>query len=358
MIIRELQIRKENLGLKRPYTIAYKTVDHVENVVVTLMLQNGIIGWGAANPSKYVVGEDVDDTWNVLTHADQARELLIGSDIRRLGELLNRVHQAFRGHAGALAALDIALHDAFCQALGIPLIQWLGQTHEKMLTSVTIGIKSVDETLAEAEEYLGLGFRCLKVKLGHSWEEDAARIAKLRERWKDLPIRVDANQGYDTEALLKFYQQIKDYHIELIEQPLPAHAIDAYKRLPEELRQMIAIDESLITPGDAYQLSLPPAAGGIFNIKLMKCGGIREALYIATIARQAGMKLMWGCNDESIISISAALHTALSCPHTQYLDLDGSFDLARDVVAGGFKLQDGYLMPVTDKPGLGLQPLS
>lgn len=112
----------------------------------------------------------------------------------------------------------------------------------------------------------------------------------------------------------------------------------------------------MITPDDAYQLSLPPRAAGIFNIKLMKCGGIREALQIATIARQAGISLMWGCNDESIISISAALHTALSCPHTRYLDLDGSFDLARDVVSGGFKLQDGYLMPLLDKAGLGLEP--
>ncbi|QOR76025.1 MAG: dipeptide epimerase [Thermoflavifilum sp.] len=356
MIIQDIQIHKENLGLKRPYTIAYKSVDHVENVVVVLTLQNAIRGWGAANPSKYVVGEDVDDTWKILTDGDRAKELLIGADIRQLGELMNRVYQAFQGHPGALAALDIALHDAFCRSIGVPLVKWLGQAHEKMLTSVTIGIKSVAETLAEAEEYIGMGFRCLKVKLGHSWEEDVARVVKLREKWKDLPIRVDANQGYGADELLKFYQHIRHYPVELIEQPLPADAVAACRQLPEALREKIAVDESLITPDDAYQLSLPPRAAGIFNIKLMKCGGIREALQIATIARQAGISLMWGCNDESIISISAALHTALSCPHTRYLDLDGSFDLARDVVSGGFKLQDGYLMPLLDKAGLGLEP--
>lgn len=358
MKIREVQICKENLGLKRPYTIAYKSVDSVENVVVTIRLEQGITGWGAANPSKYVVGEDADDTWKWLTEADRAAALLTGADIRALGELLNRVHQTFGGHPGAQAALDIALHDAFCNAIGVPLLKWLGQAHEKMLTSVTIGIKSVAETLAEAEEYVGLGFRCLKVKLGHSWEEDVARVVKLRERWQSLPIRVDANQGYTPETLLKFFRSIRDYDIELIEQPLPADAIAAYRELPEMIKSKIAIDESLISPDDAYRLSLPPGAGGIFNIKLMKCGGIREALQIAAIARRAGIALMWGCNDESIISITAALHTALSCPHTQYVDLDGSFDLARDVVSGGFRLQEGYLIPLLDRAGLGLKSLS
>jgi L-alanine-DL-glutamate epimerase-like enolase superfamily enzyme len=97
-------------------------------------------------------------------------------------------------------------------------------------------------------------------------------------------------------------------------------------------------------------------ACGIFNIKLMKCGGVRPALRIATIAEIAGIELMWGCMDESIISISAALHAALASPATRYLDLDGSLDLARDVVSGGFVLQDGFLS-TSDAPGLGVKPV-
>ncbi len=90
----------------------------------------------------------------------------------------------------------------------------------------------------------------------------------------------------------------------------------------------------------------------IYNIKLMKCGGINAALQIAEIANLAGIDLMWGCMDESIISISAALHAALASPATRYLDLDGSLDLARDIVSGGFVLNDGYLS-VNENPGLG-----
>jgi L-alanine-DL-glutamate epimerase-like enolase superfamily enzyme len=125
------------------------------------------------------------------------------------------------------------------------------------------------------------------------------------------------------------------------------------KKLPDEIRQVIAADESLLTPKSALDLVKPPRASGIFNIKLMKCGGVSQALKIADIGAQEGVELFWGCNDESIISITAALHAAFSCSNTKYIDLDGSLDLARDVVKGGFILKDG-IMYCSDKPGLGV----
>jgi L-alanine-DL-glutamate epimerase-like enolase superfamily enzyme len=98
----------------------------------------------------------------------------------------------------------------------------------------------------------------------------------------------------------------------------------------------------------------PPSASGIFNIKLMKCGGVNQGLKIADIALQSGVELFWGCNDESIVSITAALHAAFACSNTKYIDLDGSLDLGRDEVTGGFILKDG-VMYCSDKPGLGLE---
>jgi L-alanine-DL-glutamate epimerase-like enolase superfamily enzyme len=249
----------------------------------------------------------------------------------------------------------MALHDLFAQHLDVPLAYYLGQCHHSMPTSITIGIKDVADTLAEAEEYVGRGFTYLKVKLGHSLEEDVERMLKLREALgSKIVIRVDANQGYSFEQLRKFYEQTRSLNLELIEQPLPVGQVDDYRRLPGEIKRLIALDESLVTPADAARLVVPPGAGGIFNIKLMKCGGLTPAREIATIARYAGVDLMWGCNDESIISIAAALHLALATPHTKYLDLDGSFDLARDVVSGGFVLRDGCLS-VTSAPGLGVR---
>jgi len=135
---------------------------------------------------------------------------------------------------------------------------------------------------------------------------------------------------------------------------MAADDIDAMRSLPEHVRKRLAADETMLVARDALTLIEPPRACGIFNIKLMKCGGVRAALRIADIADTAGIELMWGCMDESIVSISAALHAALASPATRYLDLDGSLDLARDVVKGGFVLKDGY-MRTTDAPGLGVR---
>ena len=111
---------------------------------------------------------------------------------------------------------------------------------------------------------------------------------------------------------MEFFNRTKQLDIELIEQPLPAKAISEMKALPDEIKIKIAADESLITPKNALELVKPPKASGIFNIKLMKCGGIDQALKIADIAQQENVDLFWGCNDESIVSITAALHAAFA----------------------------------------------
>ncbi|MEL6594239.1 MAG: enolase C-terminal domain-like protein, partial [Bacteroidota bacterium] len=113
-----------------------------------------------------------------------------------------------------------------------------------------------------------------------------------------------------------FHERSQQLDIELIEQPLPVSALAEMQELPPAVKARIAADESLVNAEDAFQLTIPPHSCGIFNIKLMKCGGIYQAQRIAEMARQAGFDLMWGCNDESIISIAAGLHIAFSCPHT------------------------------------------
>ena len=120
--------------------------------------------------------------------------------------------------------------------------------------------------------------------------------------------------------------------------------------------QLYTVRDALRTPAEAWALAQPPRACGLFNLKLMKCGGVAPALRIAAVADLAGIGLMWGCMDESVISIAAALHAALACPATRYLDLDGSLDLARDVAAGGFVIEGGVMRTV-DRPGLGLRAL-
>lgn len=351
--IKDIKVWKENLDNTKPYTIAYKVTDKVESSFVEITLENGTTGIGAGNPSDYVTGETLDACMSALE--EKKIQFLIGRDIREINQLTYEVWEKMPKNPAARAALDIAIYDAFTKHLGVPLVKYLGQKIKSLPTSNTIGIMNVEETLKEAEDYGKRGFTVLKVKLGIDLEEDIERMVKLREKFGNkFTIRIDANQGYTTEKTIQFYNKTKHLNIELIEQPLKAKAIDEMKKLPEEIRKVIAADESLISPKDAIELIKPPLASGIFNIKLMKCGGVSQALKIADIAALEGVDLFWGCNEESIVSISAGLHAAFACSNTKYIDLDGSLDLGRDVVKGGFILKDG-VMYCNDKPGLGVE---
>ncbi len=351
LIIKSIKAEIVNLGLTKPYSIAYKTVDSVANVIVKIESESGLIGYGAANPSSYVVGEENEDVIKQLTEDNLS--VFIGRDLIKFYELIGDVQSRFTS-VGARIALEIAFHDLFTCHLGIPLVDFYGRKISSLPTSVTIGIMDIDETLVEADQYAADGFKNLKVKLGKSVDEDIERIHKLKEHISDnMVVRIDANQGWSVGDTVKFYNETSNLKIELIEQPLKQEAVDDMRGLPDGLKAIVAADESLRSPEDALNLAQKPIASGIYNIKLMKCAGLTKAKDIAVIAEIAGIDLMWGCNDESVISITAALHIAFSCPNTKYIDLDGSLDLKTDVVKGGFILQDG-LMSIGDKPGLGL----
>lgn len=353
MKIKAIRFHKENLKLVRPYTIAYKTVDKVENCIIEIEAENGLTGIGASNPSKMVVGVSVEDTMEALKAADW--DYWIGQDIRSLQKLLRQLPIIFLGQIGVQVAMDIALHDLFTKYLDIPLCQYLGQEHHEMPTSITIGIKSVEDTLEEAEEYIGREFRYIKVKTGESLEKDLERLYKLREKFgNNIDIRVDANQGYDKNTLEEFWTHCEKLNIEFIEQPLPQLEVETMRSLETGLKTLLAADESLVSPDDAWNLASGISVCGIFNIKLMKCGGVYQALRIASVAELSNIQLMWGCNDESIISITAALHAAFSCKQSKYLDLDGSLDLAKDIVEGGFEINKG-IMRLAGGSGLGVR---
>jgi len=343
----------EQLALTRPYTIAYERIDSVENIFVRLQAEDGSSGMGVAAPDAEVTGESEHDCRRALETGLES--LLVGADIRHLRNVLRQVMKAMPTQPAARAAIDIALHDLWAKYLGLPLVEVLGRCHRSLPTSITIGIKSVAGSLEEVDEYKGRGFKILKVKIGRSIEQDVECLSQIRRQaGREMILRVDANQGYTPDEFEKFVGLTDSLNLEFVEQPLPAGDLDSMRRMPERLRKMTAADESLLDARDALNCLQPPRPFGIFNIKLMKCGGIAAGLQIAEIANLAGIDLMWGCMDESRIGIAAALHAALASPTTRYLDLDGSLDLARDLAEGGFVLENGELR-VTDQPGLGVE---
>ena len=355
MKIRSVRAWLGNLALRKPYTIAHYVCSEVENVFLELELDNGMTGIGAANPAPEVVGETPAQC--LENCRSEAFDRLRGRDIRQFRQLTEEIRVQFPSAPGTLAALDIALHDVYAQWQGVPVVGLYGQKIASLPTSVTIGIMDAAATLEEADAYYRQGFRILKIKTGMQVEEDIERVVKLHERYGNrITLRVDANQGYDADALQTFLSATQYLNLELIEQPLPAGSEQALLEFDPGVRKILAADESLLSAESARVLATEPQPFGIFNIKLMKCGGISGALEIAEIARQAQIDLFWGCNDESIVSITAALHAAFACSHTRYLDLDGSFDLAEDVVSGGFRLENGCLS-LAGGSGLGVRRL-
>ena len=356
MKIISVETRIEHLPLARPYTIAFRTISAVEIGLVVLRDEAGREGLGTASPEPFVTGETPDRCAQALARENLA--FLIGADAQALPALAAALDAHTAGAPAARAALDMALFDLRAKALGVSLGRLLGRAHERLATSITIGIKPTAEALAEADEYVGRGFRILKVKLGHVFDEEMERLAKLRERvGRAIGIRVDPNQGYSIEETRRFFSATASLDIEFVEQPVKTAATDELRALPEALRARVCVDEALLGPADALRLCTPPRPAGIFNIKLMKCGGIRPALAIAAMAEAAGVSLMWGCMDESRVGIAAALNAAFASPATRYLDLDGSLDLARDVAEGGFLLEDGFMRPL-DEPGLGCRRIA
>ncbi len=344
---------RRDVVLAKPYVIATREVTSVALFFVRVESDDGLCGLGSASPAENVTGESHAACEAALSEDSLA--WLTGRDPRHLGGLCRRLARSAAATPAARAAVDMALHDLFARKLGVPLVDLLGRCHDALPTSVTIGIESADEALADAEAHLGRGFTCLKVKVGLDLEADLDRLERLRElAGPAVTIRVDANQGYGPQQARRFHRATAHLDLELVEQPLPAGAVDALRALPEDLRRRVAADESLVSEGDALALAREPAACGIWNVKLMKCGGVSPALAVARLAETAGIEMMWGCNDESAISIAAALHAAYASPATRYLDLDGSFDLGADPARGGFAV-DGGKLKILDAPGLGVE---
>ena len=342
---------RETIPLRLPFTIADNTNDSATLHFLKVQSACGLTGLGSASPSKRVTGESHDSCAAALKSLD----FLKGEDARNLPRLLREAATALPNNPAARAALDMALHDLLAQRLEVPLTELLGRCHTTLPTSITLGIRSLDETLAEAQENNARGFGVFKVKLGKSLEEDLEKLRRLREVLpEEAVLRVDSNQGYtlpDLQGLLACFDELR---LEFIEQPLPVSATDDLLKLSPEQRQWIALDETLQSERDALRFGFPERYCGIYNIKIMKSGGLEPARRIAQLAELGNIALMWGCNDESCVSLAAALHLALACPNTRYLDLDGDLDLVRDPAVGGYEIRNGVLH-LSNASGLGVR---
>jgi L-Ala-D/L-Glu epimerase len=328
---------KRDLSLRHPFTIARGSRTTSPSVILRLE-HDGTTGIGEAAPSSRY-DETVETVDQFLASLPWQRF----HDAFLLEEICSTVVSHAPGNNAAKAAVDLALHDWLGNRLGQPLWRILGLNPAKApVTSFTIGIdtpEAVRKKVAEAEE-----FPVLKVKVGIP--DDEMIIQAIRD-CTDKPIRADANEGWTDKSLaLDKICQFAEMGVELVEQPMPANRLDDMVWLRERVPVPLFADESVRSGADLKRLS--GSFHGI-NIKLMKCGGIREALRMIHTARSLGLSVMLGCMIETSVGISGAAQLA---PLADYCDLDGNILITNDPYTG--VLSGRGKLVFSDRPGLGL----
>lgn len=351
MKISKVETELVTMRLSTPYEIAYDNIYAAKNVLIRIHTNSSHVGLGCAAPDIHVTGEDIDDVLGIFS--DIIIPELEGRDPLRSAKLLKRLSAITVGWPSARAAVDMALYDILGKVAGLPVYKILGGYRDRIKTSITIGILGIKDTGSIANEYAKQGFRALKIKGGLDVEKDIARVMKTREIiGKNIEIRFDANQGYTVDEAVRFVSETKKARVEILEQPTPKRQPDLLGRVTHKVSIPVMADESLVGLRDAYRLAKRDLVDMV-NVKLMKVGGLAEAMAVNAVARAAGLEVMVGCMDEMELGIAAGLHFALACPNVVYADLDGHIGLMNDPTVGAIILKNGILYP-SGKPGLGL----
>jgi L-alanine-DL-glutamate epimerase-like enolase superfamily enzyme len=328
------------LRTRNPFIIARGGSSEYRVVRVTLTAPDGATGWGEAAPSKFY-GETADTVVDVLPLLASVLEHADGWSLEAIEHALAT---AIRFNGAARAAISGALHDMMGKRLGVPVYRlWGLDPAAAPPTSFTIGIAPDEATLrqrvAEAAQY-----PVLKIKLGTSWDERIVRV--VRELAPHKVLRVDANAAWTPKSALRIIPALQELGVEFVEQPLPPHDVDGLRFVRERSALPIVADESCLVAAD-----IPRLAGAVdgINIKLAKCGGLREALRMIHTARAHDMLVMAGCMIESSLGITAACHFA---PLLDCADFDGAALVANDPYLGA--TIEGGVIRLPDRPGLGV----
>lgn len=304
-----------------------------ENLLVEVE-HEGRVGLGEAAPIRRY-GED-------RASAASAVDVMAGKLANPRAFTLAAREAAVEGQRSAEAAVDMALHDLAGRRLGVPLYELLGLDRGRTPeTSFTIGLDTPEVVVRKVKE--AAAYPVLKVKMGSA--DDREVLTAVRDT-TDRTIRVDANEGWTASEAVERLHWLAHLGVELVEQPLPADQIEATRALRRLSPLPFYADESVHRADD-----IPKLAGAFdgINVKLMKCGGLAEAMRMIAVARAHGMKVMLGCMIESLVAITAAAHLS---PLVDTADLDGNLLLDRDPFTGA-TVQNGRIV-LPDGPGLGV----
>jgi L-alanine-DL-glutamate epimerase-like enolase superfamily enzyme len=331
-------VKTYELKLRQAWGLSRGTWTTRRNAFVRIE-KDGVTGLGEAAP----IARYNETAESAAAFMDKARPIL-DRDLRDYAVRLREIEELGPGEHAAKAALDMAVLDWVAKSLGVPLWRLLGLGRDKVMTTTySIGIDEVPVMQQKVRDAAAFGV--YKIKVGTA---DDKKIIEGIRAVTDKPLRVDANEGWKSrEEALEMIDWMTGQGVEIVEQPMPADRLEDYAWLKERVKVPIFADESLILPSDLPRIA--PYFHGV-NVKLMKCGGVQEAVRLAAMARALGLKLMIGCMIETSLAISAGAAVASLF---DYADLDGNLLISNDPFRGVRTVGDR--LELNDRPGLGVE---
>ena len=354
MKITQVKLGRISTPLRVPFKTALRTVSSVEDVIVELHTDTGAVGYGEAPPTGVITG----DTTGAIIGAirDHIAKTIIGRDVDDFEDLMIALNACIQKNTSAKAAVDMALWDLLGQKYNAPVYRMLGGARKNIVTDITISVNDPEEMARDAVSAVERGYDCLKVKVGADPTLDVARLAAVRQAvGNDVCIRIDANQAWQPKEAVRILNQMQErgLALEFVEQPVKAQDLAGMKYVTERSYVPVLADESVFSPEDALKI-MQMGAADMVNIKLMKCGGLYNALKIVSAAEVYGVECMIGCMLEAKISVNAAVELACAKKIITRIDLDGPVLCSEDPIIGGAVFNEKNIT-VSDGPGLGIK---
>jgi L-Ala-D/L-Glu epimerase len=351
-IITSVEIYKLFIPLKEPFVISLGPINDVQNIIVIIRTADGCAGFGECSPYMTINGESVDTCFIV---GQYFAKILKGKSAFDIEGAINAMDKLIYANSSIKSAFDIALYDIAAQHAGEPLYEYLGGAkNKKLVTDMTVSIGTPAKMKEDAIRFKQQGFPAIKVKLGGAKHMDVERIRAIREGvGNDIPLRIDANQGWPTAAdAIEVLQGLHAYGIEHCEEPIPRWRFMELAEVSRNSPIPIMADESCGDEHDTERL-IALKACQMINIKLGKTGGFYKALKVAALGANAGMHMQVGGFMESRLGMTAAAHLALANDSIYHCDFDTPLMFTEDPVIGGINYLANGVIDVPEVPGLG-----
>lgn len=353
MTITKINLYKLFIPLKEPFVISLGPLYNAESVVVTIETSAGITGWGECSPFMAINGESADTG---LVVGKYLEKVLLGKNPLEIADRIKDMDSVIYGNKSIKSAFDMALYDIAAKQAGKPLYEFLGGKKDKQITTdYTVSVGDAAKMAADALKIKEQGYPVIKVKIGKGGPQDVERIRAIREAvGYDIPLRLDANQGWNVQEAIETLKALEPFNIQHCEEPIPRWN---YMELPAIKAQSpitMMADESCCDQHDVKRLIDLNATDRI-NIKLGKSGGIYNALQMIQLAEAANMEIQIGAFLESRLAMSAFAHLALCSPNIVYFDFDTALMFSQDPVEGGIIYKENGLIEIPDAPGIGAE---